>query len=81
MIVAAAIEQDGKVYTLPQPARHHNLIALIITETGKMVDGVQGFVDDQGNFMNRVDAAQHVIGCGQLKRVPRPPNLYTEDLW
>jgi len=81
MIVAAAIEQKGKVFTLPKPARHHNIIQLIIEETGERVTGVQGFIDELGNFYNRVDAAQHAISCKQLKKIPRPPNLHSEDLW
>jgi hypothetical protein len=81
MIVAAAIEQNGKVYSLPKPARHSHIVEKIIRETGKPVTGVYGFVDELGNFYNRVDAAQHAIGCKQLKKIPRPPNLYSEDLW
>lgn len=81
MIVEAAIKQDGKVWTLPPPARHHDLIKLIIEETGEMVTGEQGFVDDHGNFLNQVQAGQEAIGSGQLEKLPRPPRLFSEDLW
>ena len=81
MIVAAAIKQDGKVWTLPPPARHHDIIKLIITETGNMVDGEQGFVDEHGNFLNRVKAGMEAMGSGQLEKLPRPPRLFSEDLW
>jgi hypothetical protein len=43
----------------------------------------QGFLTHDGTFLNRYDAMQHAIACGQL-----PPcadkeckELYSEDLW
>ena len=43
----------------------------------------QGFLTNKGEFLNRYDAMQHAIACGQL-----PPDadkeckeLYSEDLW
>lgn len=43
----------------------------------------QGFLTHEGQFLNRYDAMQHAIACGQL-----PPDadkdckeLYSEDLW
>ena len=43
----------------------------------------QGFLTDDGTFLDRYDAMQHAIACGQL-----PPDvdkvhkeLYSEDLW
>ena len=43
----------------------------------------QGFLTHDGTFLNRYDAMQHAIACGQL-----PPGadseckeLYSEDLW
>lgn len=43
----------------------------------------QGFLTDEDQFLNRYDAMQHAITCGQL-----PPDadkeckeLYSEDLW
>lgn len=43
----------------------------------------QGFLTDDRTFLNRYDAMQHAIACGQL-----PPDadktckeLYSEDLW
>lgn len=43
----------------------------------------QGFLTHDGTFLNRYDAMQHAIACGQL-----PPDadkerkeLYSEDLW
>ena len=43
----------------------------------------QGFLTNKGEFLNRYDAMQHAIACGQL-----PPDadkeckeLYSEDVW
>lgn len=43
----------------------------------------QGFLTNENQFLNRCDAMQHAIACGQL-----PPDadkewkeLYSEDLW
>lgn len=43
----------------------------------------QGFLTDDGTFLDKYDAMQHAIACGQL-----PPDadkvhkeLYSEDLW
>jgi hypothetical protein len=44
--------------------------------------GVQGFIDHEGNFLERQQAAQHARDCGQLtKPLIVPPNLFSEDLW
>lgn len=88
MIVAAAIIYDGELWTLPRPARHHDIIKAHHDVTGKGGSGVQGFVTNLGTFMNRCTAATHAMECGQptLGRVGRNPlksggRLYSEDLW
>ena len=55
-------------------------IQLVIEKTGDY-SGEQGFVDDKGNFLNRVQAGQEAVGSGQLEKLPRPPRLFSEDLW
>ena len=92
-IVAAAIKKDGVIWTLPRPARHHNII-FAMNDVGKSkarenktsflieAHGKQGFIDGEGNFLNREDAAKRAILCGQLtKPLIAPPNLFSEDLW
>ena len=49
----------------------------------------QGFIDHKGNFLNRKEALQHAIDCGQIcekiadaKTSGRDfPTLISEDLW
>lgn len=93
MIVAAAIRtHDGKVHSLPQPARHADVERSLL---GSWPFGQKkGFVDEAGNFMDRIEAMQHAKACSQLKprnqpvdpigakpRLPARDELYSEDLW
>ena len=81
MIDAAAIRQDGKVWTLPQPNRHHNVIRLIIEQTGNMVTGEQGFVDHEGQFLSQEEARDEALKCKQLTQPRHATKLFSEDLW
>jgi hypothetical protein len=85
-ITHVAIKYDGKVYSLPKPNRHHNVIRMIAKENGVGIKGadLQGFLDDQGTFLNRRKA--YALACvnGQLSRRPdgyQGLELYSEDLW
>jgi len=85
MIVRAAIRYDGTVYSLPAPARHHNVIALMIS------DGLpnescalpnQGFVTSTDRFVDRYEGFKIARAAGQLWRSPTPPDMLTsEDVW
>lgn len=43
----------------------------------------QGFLDDQGNYLNRVDALAHALACNQVKDPNniRAERLFSEDVW
>ena len=43
----------------------------------------QGFLTHDGTFLNRYDAMQHAIACGQLlpEDAEHCAELYSEDLW
>ncbi|HYX22471.1 MAG TPA: hypothetical protein VFA98_16625 [Thermoanaerobaculia bacterium] len=80
MIVAVAIQHRGKTYSLPRPNRHHHVILHIVSTTGAShVDGEQGFLDDEGNFLSRAMAAGHAFACGQIKEEKK--GLFSEDVW
>lgn len=84
MITHVAIIYDGKLYSLPKPNRHHHIIHQIHLETGDMdIFGEQGFLDDQGKFLDRASALIHARECGQL--LPERPLwddwLYSENIW
>lgn len=83
MIVAAAIrDHDGTVYTLPPPNRHHNIIGMMAQKGIKTpITGDQGFVNENGVFYNRIQAAAEALRRKQIEKLQWPPNLYSEDLW
>jgi len=98
MIVAAAIkDKNGKIWTLPNPARHGNIIKLIQEQGLRSISPcVQGFIDNDGKFYNRFEAAEHAVSCDQQflcydplgsgKKIRRdtpelPFTLFSEDLW
>ena len=82
-IHAVAITQDGIVYTLPRPNRHHNVIALIVDRVGKYrpYNGEQGFITNKGRFVDRVEAADIALACGQVLKLMDSGELFSEDVW
>ena len=89
MIVAAAIRRnlDGMIYSLPAPARHHDIIRYTKDLTGEPTSSrdTQGFiaVDHRGvRFVGRIEArdiALHV--AKQITTASHPTELFSEDLW
>lgn len=95
MIIAAAIKIADIVCFIPRPARHHHVLHSLSksfkarTDRGYQKE-VQGFVTDRGEFLDRLSAMKHVLGCGQalVGRITNPnpnaymgPELFSEDLW
>lgn len=84
-IVGVAIKYDGKIYSLPKPNRHHDVIMMIFQENGVGIAGpdVQGFVDADGFFWNRRHALAIAHSFGQILDIKkiRADQLFSEDLW
>lgn len=87
-IAAAAIMKRGMIFTLPPPARHHTILAVLNEEFDILQDGSteQGFITDHGEFVRRKPALMIAQHAGQLKRSQEPgsyqgPELFSEDLW
>ena len=85
-ITHVAIQYAGKVWSLPAPNRHHNVIRMIAEETGDGIRGpdVQGFLDENGRFLRRAQAHALAVRSGQINRRPggyQGSDLYSEDLW
>lgn len=79
MIVTAAILKDGIVYT----GKRHPDILCAPGNYGKLRDGIQGFVTDKGEFLDRKSARAHFI---ENKQIPfhgklHPTLLFSEDLY
>lgn len=87
-ITHVAVSIAGTVYSLPAPNRHHNVLHYMkargLREYG---NEIQGFVDESGNFLDRLAAYELAVRTGQINRSKQPPNsyngnnLYSEDLW
>ena len=80
-ILQAAIQQDGQLYTLPRPNRHHHIIHGPMTGIYQRSASVQGFLTSAGGFVDREEAARLALKSGQIKELTHPPLLYSEDLW
>ncbi len=80
MLVAAAIKLDGNIYT---GIRHCNILGLAENYGlgfGGLKRGIQGFVDDDGNFYDREEAKYYAMECGQISILHRG-QLLSEKLW
>ena len=88
-VVAAAIrDADGKVYSLPPPARHHTIIRHYHPLLKCSIGDNQGFVLSDGRYARRAAAMTVARRAGQLlpdgRRLRENPNsneLYSEDVW
>lgn len=83
-IASAAIMRRGRVYTLPPPARHRDVIELMFGENGIPVGGEsdQGFVTDTGRFVGRRQAWIIAEAAGQIVERFEPEGiLFSESLW
>lgn len=79
MIVKSAIKQYNKIFI---GFRHPDIIHKMI-EQGyeKPITGEQGFITDQGIFLDRYQAAKHAIECRQIAKTKIDGILFSEDLW
>lgn len=86
-ITHVAIRFQGKLYSLPAPNRHHDVIRLIASESGlshvDARDDDQGFLDSSGRYLRRKPALRVAREAGQLRadREIIGGRLYSENLW
>lgn len=83
MIKAAAARHNGVVYWVPRPGRHDAVLQKIVADLNlsSLCCDEQGFITEDGKFVNRIEAADIAIKCEQIEKLNWPPNLYSEDLW
>ena len=79
MILAAAVEIDGVIRTLPAPARHHDVMKQYPLPDHR--HGEQGFIDHEIGFVDRRQAGRIALEEGQIDKMQWPPRLFSEDLW
>ncbi len=88
MIVKAAVKvlnlHTNEEMTIPC---HRHCDAFYILHLFNMKQSVdykqieQGFLDEHGNFYNRIDAKKHAQEFNQLKENTRCAELFSEDLY
>lgn len=86
LITHVAIRFDGRVWSLPRPNRHHDVIRHIRAVTGAAyVDAYgkdQGFLDEDGTYLDRKQALEVARAAGQLRTdVEVQDQLYSENVW
>lgn len=85
MITGSAVKRrDGTFLALPKPNRHHHVLRALVAEGEKTpIIGEQGFVDDKGNFLDRMQARMHAVECGQVEEdnLDHYREIFSEDLW
>lgn len=82
--VAIISDEDGKMYTLPEPNRHHHVIHMMAKSGLKTpIKGTQGFYDETDTFLSRRAAVRSATISGQLNRDPQwgAHGLFSEDIW
>ena len=96
-IIASAIRFNGKVWSVPRPGRHHDVIQHVIKTNSeiKFVGGEQGFIAGdgatQGRFVDRLEARKIAEAAKQLiagrrdndgvPYVAQDDRLFSEDVW
>lgn len=84
IIVAAAIQYEGVTISLPQPARHGQVLHCAEQFLPEYVIPAvcQGFLTSAGRFVNRVQARQIAcVGGQEPKTTGNERDLFSEDLW
>lgn len=82
-VVAAALRCEEVVFSMPQPARHHDLLHKVnlmgIERSHYQLE--QGFLLSDGSFATRGEAAEVAIAAGQVKHRNLCTPFSSEDLW
>ena len=96
MIVGVAVRNENILITLPRPNRHCDCFRYCMEELGfrAPTKGIgsgkynQGFITDEGLYLDRWEASKHVSECGQellpdnAGQIKKPTSpLISEDVW
>lgn len=82
MIIAAAIRVcKNDEYFVVMGMRHHNCLEIMyLAGLRRPYTEEQGFMTEKFEFMNRYEAKEYAVSCGQIKETSSA-RLYSEDLW
>lgn len=82
-LTGVAVRHEGRVVSLPEPARHCDVLRTLGTKWVGDLHMDQGFVDEDGNYLHRRVALARAYSTGQVAPdfKPRAGILFSEDLW
>jgi len=83
-IIAVAMRREADIFIVPRPGRHVDVFKLLARHKISHHGWTQGFLDSEGNFLTRAEAAKLAFCAQQYK--DNPPDrcqktLCSEDLW
>lgn len=84
IVGVAIISPEGKIISMPAPNRHHNIIRFMANTLGfpTPIDGQQGFITEDGSFVDRVSAKYIASWYKQLlPRASKSDELFSECVW
>lgn len=82
-IVATACQIDGLTFSMPAPARHHDVLDAMLGVGVGPSRATQGFIDHRGLFVGRKQAmiVAHRFGQIQDDEFADGCELFSEHLW
>lgn len=85
-IVGVASYAYGKLYQLPKPYRHHDLLDIMYKERGEVEQVAadeEGFYTSLGRYVNREEGLVIAKQANQIlaERHNHPTELYSESVW
>lgn len=82
-IVAAAIKKGDDIFMVPRPGRHNHVFELLKRHAITSRGTTQGFLDSEGKFRTRIEAARIAYDAQQYLNQPTKcqETLLTEDVW
>lgn len=85
-IVGVASKAYGKLYQLPKPNRHHDLLDIMYEERNRaeqVYADEEGFITSTGRYVTREEGLVIAQTAGQIlsERHNHPTELYSESVW
>lgn len=77
---AAVILKDGRIFT----GKHHGDCIKKALENNAPIpitQKQQGFIDEDGNFLTRIEAGEVAFKSGQIKNNPKGNTICSERIW
>ncbi len=80
-IVSVAIRKGNMIISKSAPARHHDVMAGMNFLRVDCIHAEQGFLTNQGTFVNRAEAKRIAMVARQMIKPTNSSHLFSEDLW